>query len=330
MTLHVNFITETVLVGLNTTGIVQAWKNLKESLETERVNVDINGNGRYDLIHIHSYGPYAYLKMKTSEVPKVITSHMLPSEMKMLFKGGSMFNTFFEKYMKTFYNSADFMISPSQFALDRLRCMGVTTDADIISNGIFLDRFRNRNGEKFRKKYNLGCDTIVYSVGLLSFRKGLDIFIDAAKALPDLTFVWAGPIAYGKLQVDYEKVSQVIRNKPENVIFTGYYQGDIADVHSAGDIFLFPSPLETQGLVVLEAGACEKPLILRDIGAYRYFPEDSCIKFSNSKEAVIAIEKILSNRTLRKKLSEGALKLAKKNDIKKSAMEVLDVYESLV
>lgn len=330
MTLYVNFITETVLVGLNTTGIVEAWKNLKDSLETIGVNVDINGNGRYDLIHIHSYGPYAYLKMKKFSGPKVITSHMLPSEMKMLFKGGSMLDGFFEKYMKTFYNSADFMISPSQFALDTLRCIGVSTDADIISNGIFLDRFSNSDGKKFRKKYNLGSDTVVYSVGLLSFRKGLDIFIDAAKALPDLTFVWAGPVAYGKFQVDYEKVSKVIENKPDNVIFTGYYQGDIADVHSAGDIFLFPSPLETQGLVVLEAGASEKPLILKDIGTYRYFPEDSCIKFSNSKEAVIAIEKILSNGTLRKKLSEGALKLAKKNDIKKSAMEVLAVYESLI
>ena len=111
MTLDVNFITETVLVGMNTTGIVEAWKNLKESLEKERVNVDINGNGRYDLIHIHSYGPYAYLKMKNFRGPKVITSHMLPSEMKMLFKGASIFNSFFEKYMKTFYNSADFMIS---------------------------------------------------------------------------------------------------------------------------------------------------------------------------------------------------------------------------
>jgi 1,2-diacylglycerol-3-alpha-glucose alpha-1,2-glucosyltransferase len=330
MTLDVNFITETTLVGMNTTGIVEAWKNLKSSLETENVNVDINGNSKYDLIHIHSYGPYAYLKMKKFRGPKVITSHTLPSEMKMLFKGGSVFDSFFEKYMRIFYNSADFMISPSQFALERLRCMGVSTDADIISNGIFLDRFSNSDGKEFRNKYDLGSDTVVYSVGLLSFRKGLDIFIDAAKALPDLTFVWAGPIAYGKFQVDYEKVSKLIKNKPDNVIFTGYYKGDIADVHSAGDILLFPSPLETQGLVVLEAGACKKPLVLKDIGTYRDFPEDSCVKFSSSKEAVIAIEKILSNRTLRKQLSEGALRLAKKNDIKKSAMEVLAVYKSLV
>ncbi len=53
-----------------------------------------------------------------------------------------------------------------------------------------------------------------------------------------------------------------------DVRFLGFLERDeLAAFYSALDVFAFPSPVETQGLVALEANACGTPVVGANAGA---------------------------------------------------------------
>ena len=62
---------------------------------------------------------------------------------------------------------------------------------------------------------------------------------------------------------------------PENMMFTGYVKGEqLAAVYSASDLFVFPSPTETFGNVVLEALASGTPAIAANSGGVKTIIQD--------------------------------------------------------
>jgi glycosyltransferase involved in cell wall biosynthesis len=68
-----------------------------------------------------------------------------------------------------------------------------------------------------------------------------------------------------------EKLQQ---NTPDNMTFVGYLHGeDLAKAYTAADIFVFPSPTETFGNVVLEALASGTPVIGADSGGVKNIVE---------------------------------------------------------
>lgn len=65
-------------------------------------------------------------------------------------------------------------------------------------------------------------------------------------------------------------VKRAIRQKPENVRFAGYVEpGKLKEAYCGADAFAFFSQEETEGIVVLEALACQAPVVVRDIPVYR-------------------------------------------------------------
>lgn len=333
--LKVNFITEAELVRLKTTGIVVAYKNLKEVLEKNGIEVDVNGKGKeYDIVHVHSFGPYSFLRLKNFQGPKIITAHTLPQEMGMLFRGMKYFDGFFKTYFRSFYNNADLIFAPSEFVLSELQRMGVNKPAVVLSNGIDIKRFKfdRKKRKKFRRKYFLkNNEPVIYSVGLLSYRKGLDIFLKVAQLMKEYKFVWVGPVMYGKLQADYNKIIKILQSPPSNVIFTGYYRGDITDVHCGCDIFFFPSKIETQGIVVLEAMCCKKPIVLKDIETYLSLKDGyDCMKIKSESEAKEKITQLINDSSLRKKVIKNGYKKALENDINIIAKKVIKIYEETI
>ncbi|WP_394231431.1 glycosyltransferase family 4 protein [Niallia oryzisoli] len=117
-----------------------------------------------------------------------------------------------------------------------------------------------------RKKYGLSKKYLLLFVSRLAPEKDISTLLRVAKTIPaelnkDIEWIWAGD---GPLRKDLEKEA------PENVIFTGYLNGkDLAEIYSASDLFIFPSPTETFGNVVLEALASGTPVIGADSGGVK-------------------------------------------------------------
>mgnify|MGYP000330995742 CR=1 FL=1 len=78
---------------------------------------------------------------------------------------------------------------------------------------------------------------------------------------------------YRSLKADGKARAAVVL--PDNVLFAGFVKSDeLRDAYCGADVFSFMSYEETEGIVVLEALACEIPTIVRNIPVYEGWLED--------------------------------------------------------
>src|SRR5262249_28084053 len=96
-------------------------------------------------------------------------------------------------------------------------------------------------------------------VGRLAREKKLERLVEALQRVPGvhLALVGSGP--------QREQLEQVFAGLP--VTFTGALHGtELASAYASADVFTFPSDTETFGNVVLEAMACQLPVVATTVG----------------------------------------------------------------
>ncbi len=124
----------------------------------------------------------------------------------------------------------------------------------------------------------------------------------------------------------------------DKVIFTGTVPfDDIPKYFAACDVFILPSisRLEAFGLVVLEAMASSKPVIVSNIPGVMELVTDGQEGLHsepmNAEDIAKKIKLLLSNPNLRKKMGEnGRKKVLDKFTWDKVAGQIEDVYEEVI
>ena len=128
----------------------------------------------------------------------------------------------------------------------------------IIPTGMEMERFAGGDGQRFRAQLGIapGQPTLVH-VGRIAHEKNIEfllrMFVRVVKRKPESMLVIAGEgpaLAPARLTCDRCGLTQHVR-------FVGYLsrERELPDCYSAGDLFVFSSKTETQGLVLLEAMA---------------------------------------------------------------------------
>ena len=103
-----------------------------------------------------------------------------------------------------------------------------------------------------------------------------------------LVIVGAGPE-----QEKLEKLTAKLALR-EKIFFTGYIDiKQMPEVYSEADIFVFASTTETQGLVVLEAAACQLPIIAVKDEAFTNVIKDGFNGYLVTEDTNLFAEKIL-------------------------------------
>jgi 1,2-diacylglycerol 3-alpha-glucosyltransferase len=189
-------------------------------------------------------------------------------------------STVSEAYERWFYDRADLVLCPSEPTKHHLQhVVGVSTPVRVVPNGIDTERFQPVDGDDFRERYDLE-GTLVGYTGRHGYEKRLADVIAATDGMRDATVVFGGD---GPAREDLERRA---RDANVDARFLGFLDRDeLPAFYSALDVFAFPSPVETQGLVALEANACGTPVVGVDAGAladtiqdgetgYQYQPED--------------------------------------------------------
>ncbi len=174
-------------------------------------------------------------------------------------------------YERWFYEQAALVITPSRVARDQVRDrLGVSTPLTVVSNGVDLERFRPEAGDTaaFRTRHSLGAtNPLIGYTGRHGHEKRLEELIDAVARLtrqggesPTLVLAGDGP-ARGALE---RRASE----RDVDARFLGFLERDeLPSLYAALDVFAFPSPVETQGLVALEAIASGTPVVAANAGA---------------------------------------------------------------
>jgi len=163
-----------------------------------------------------------------------------------------------KRYLKTFYNNCDGIITPSNMMKNHLLDYGVNKKIEIIPTGIDypkeIDREKTR---KIKESLNINeNDIVLIYLSRIAKEKNIDLLISSFEIIYKqnknikLLIVGGGP------QEAELKAKANSMDCGKNIIFTGMIpKKDVYSYLACGDIFTFPSYTETQGLAICEAMA---------------------------------------------------------------------------
>jgi glycosyltransferase involved in cell wall biosynthesis len=139
-------------------------------------------------------------------------------------------------------------------------------------------------------------------------------------------------VGAGHLRQKLEKLVHDLKIS-QHITFLGLVsEEDKVLAYNASDIFVLPSLAELEGMVVLEAMACGKPIIISDakMSASRFFVDGNGFLFEtkNHQDLAQQILKLIADPDLRKKMGEISLEKSKNYDIHKSVDLLEEVYYS--
>jgi 1,2-diacylglycerol-3-alpha-glucose alpha-1,2-glucosyltransferase len=283
----------------------------------------------YDLLHLNMAGPVSLTlaaHANYTDTPLVCHTHVTAEDFRESFRFSNLAAPVLKQYLKRFYSMADLVLCPSEYTKDILESYPVDAPIQPISNGIDVDGLdgHERFRESTRDQYDLD-GTVVFAVGNVFERKGLTTFCELAQAT-DHEFAWFGH--YDEGPQASKTTRKWTQNPPANVTFTGWVD-DKRMAFGAGDVFCFPAKVENQGLVVLEAMACEKACVLRDIPVFReYFTDgEDAILCETHDEFVDAIDALADDPDRRAELGANARETAREHALDRVGNELVAAYE---
>jgi len=161
-------------------------------------------------------------------------------------------------------NVLDALVVPSRAMEQALLDYGVQCPMHIIPTGMEMDRFASGDGQRFRAQLGIAPgQPVLVHVGRIAHEKNIEflfrMFEIVVRSKPGAVFVVAGEgpaLTSCKAYVRTLGLAQQVR-------FVGYLsrERELLDCYRAGDLFVFSSKTETQGLVLLESLALCVPVV---------------------------------------------------------------------
>jgi glycosyltransferase involved in cell wall biosynthesis len=161
-------------------------------------------------------------------------------------------------------NVLDALVVPSRAMEQALLDYGVQCPMHIIPTGMEMDRFASGDGQRFRAQLGIAPgQPVLVHVGRIAHEKNIEflfrMFEIVVRSKPGAVFVVAGEgpaLTSCKAYVRTLGLAQQVR-------FVGYLsrERELLDCYRAGDLFVFSSKTETQGLVLLESLALGVPVV---------------------------------------------------------------------
>ncbi|MDX1763497.1 MAG: glycosyltransferase family 4 protein [bacterium] len=235
-------------------------------------------------------------------------------------------------YDRVLYLLADKVIAISNAVARRFTFRGNRKKVCVIYNGIDLESFFPVDALPFRRRFGLEGKIVIGQVGQLEPIKGPGYLLKAFEGLsgfyPDAHLLFVGaPTAH---QRELEMMGRDL-GLTSRITFAGQ-QADVREAVSALDILVVPSETEGFGRVLIEAMACERPIVAFAVDA---IPEvlghgDSGILVEKGDIHGLAngIRSLLEDPVLKKELViEGRKRVARYYDIRKTARQTEIVYE---
>ncbi len=235
-----------------------------------------NSNKKCDIIHYHTvnlnyYVERLFTRRRNTAVGYV---HFLPDTLEDSLDLPWPFKKLFYKYLLSFYNSMDFLVTVNPSVIKKLEDYKITRPKIVyIPNYVSDKDFYPQSPEIIRlnkELFDLPTDRkIILGAGQLQRRKGIIDFVEVARQLPEYQFVWAGGFSFGKISDGYEQIKAIMQEPPENMRFLGIVDRDkMVDLYNLCDIMFLPSFDELFPMTILEALCCKKAILLRDISIY--------------------------------------------------------------
>jgi len=326
--LTINIISETPFYPKGH-GVHTAFVEMVEAYKKLGHQVLINSEEPADVAHCHTVGLYSLRKIKKYKGKVAISAHVIPDSFVGSLKGAKLWLPISKMYLKYFYNQAKIMVAVSPQVKKELDQWNLRGKVYYVPNAVNMDKFKRNEKERTdrRRKLNLSeKDFVVVNTGQIQPRKGIQTFIDIAKKMPKIKFVWVGGIPMKKFASDYQAMKKIQENPPKNLIFPGMapYE-DAPSYYSAADAFFFPSYQENFPYSVIEASAAGLPLVMRDLDIYKPIYWDLVIRGDDNNFDKI-IQRLKDDQNYYQEWSKKAIELAKKYESLTIGKKLIEIY----
>ena len=313
------------------TGLLSSYENQRRTLRSLGIEFTEKWSPDCDILQINTpWVKSLWLMRKARQRGQkiIIWAHVVAEEVPEVFRFGKLIFPIAKWYLAYAYGKADLVFCPSQYTKSLLLAnYGLPEEKLFVqSNGVDCSFFYRDTAKREASRKEFNCQKLtVGTVGLVIPRKGVDRFVELAKNYPQYQFIWFGKI-YSKLMA--KGVPKIV---PPNVKFTGYV-ADICAAFNSLDIFVFLSSGENQGMVLLEAAAVGLPILVNDLPAYQGWlvHNTNCLIAKNDQEVNEYLNMLANDPALRLRLSEGALQLAAREDLKEQNKKLLATYQQLL
>lgn len=238
---------------------------------------------------------------------------------------------------RNYANRCDAVVTPTPSVIEIIKRWGVMNkNIYSVPTGVEEEQFSSPDWESIRKKYGIKKDEILlFVMTRLTAEKNVEFLVEAVAGVLEKNnqtkFMICGD---GDLK---GKLENMVSKKglEDKVIFVGIVPDtEKKNYYAAGDIFVYASKSETQGMILTEAMYSGLPIVAVRATGVRDIVEDGRTGFlvlENKREFQEMVEKLISDPILRKDFSETAKKIAReKYTAKVCAGKMLEVYEKVI
>jgi 1,2-diacylglycerol 3-alpha-glucosyltransferase len=306
---------------------------IKLASQIERLNLDV----------VHTHSPFvlgltgADLAIRNG-IPLISTFHTLYSEYShyVSFLPEAFTHGLLEAFLPWYYNRCSTVICPSVTAGDHLRASGVDRQIEIVPTGIPIpqpDAIGADARAEVRSRLGIGPDTpLLLYAGRLAPEKQipwlLDVFARIRERVPGVVLALAGGGPLLDPLTEHAKSLQI----GDSTYFLGPVpRAEMDALYAAADLFVFPSPSETQGLVIGEARAAGTPAVVIDSGGapetVRHGIDGFRIPEGDDDGFASCVVELLQDRELLDRVSRNAREAAGELSPEQMTARVLQIYE---
>lgn len=266
-----------------TSGIGAAMRHQEEAVRSLGHHVVTSPLARADVMHLNTPFPDTLLLSwwaRLRGIPVMMWAHSTEEDFRDSFTGANRIAPLFRRWIALLYRRGDLVVTPTAYSKSLIsrRAYGIHAPIQVLSNGVDTTFFAPDPSAPARLREDLGLAPdarVVVSVGLQMVRKGILDWVELARRMPDVVFVWYG-------RTDTALTTRAVRDAlaaaPRNCLFPGHVSAQTLHTAYAGaDAFCFLTHEETEGIVLLEALASGAHVVLRDIPIYRDWMADGLV-----------------------------------------------------
>ncbi len=334
--INVNMVSESEF-GVKGHGVHTAYVEMHRALQgRQEINVGVNHFfKKVDVTHIQTMWPYAFSSLMFGSGKKVVSAHIVPDSLLGSFKGANRLHKASTKYLSYFYRQADIVLAVSSTVKEVLVDeLGVDPrKVHVLYNTIDMKQYHTTPAQKAKMRKQLKISPskfVVVGNGQIQPRKRFDIFVQLAKNMPDVDFIWIGGIPFKHLGAAHTQMQELVMQAPANLQVTGVIPlRDVKQYFQVADVFLLPAEQENHPMAVLEAAGVGLPLVVRDIPEYNdTFGQDIVRVKDEAFQKVL--ESLQTDKTFYAHAVKGAQAIAKRFDSKEGARQLADYYQQVL